>query len=105
MPYETRFIIFFLKYDFLNELNVKLNIIHFLGENKKQEIYFQSSRINVLKLKVSIYVPAHTHHYSHRARGVEMSINVFYLLEFLDSSVVTDLLSSPLSSAVQSKQE
>lgn len=55
MPYETRFIIFFLKYDFLNELNVKLNIIHFLGENKKQEIYFQSSRINVLKLKVSIY--------------------------------------------------
>lgn len=49
MPYETRFIIFFLKYDFLNELNVKLNIIHFLGENKKQEIYFQSSRINVLK--------------------------------------------------------
>lgn len=105
MPYETRFIIFFLKYDFLNELNVKLNIIHFLGENKKQEIYFQSSRINVLKLKVSIYVPAHTHHYSHRARGVEMSINVFYLLEFLDSSVVTDLLSSPLSSVVQSKQE
>lgn len=102
MPYETRFIIFFLKYDFLNELNVKLNIIHFLGENKKQEIYFQSSRINVLKLKVSIYVPAHTHHYSHRARGVEMSINVN---EFLDSSVVTDLLSSPLSSAVQSKQE
>lgn len=78
MPYETRFIIFFLKYDFLNELNVKLNIIHFLGENKKQEIYFQSSRINVLKLKVSrpIYVPAHTHHYSHRARGVEISINV-----------------------------
>lgn len=76
MPYETRFIIFFLKYDFLNELNVKLNIIRFLGENKKQEIYFQSSRINVLKLKVSIYVPAHTHHYSHRARGVEMSINV-----------------------------
>lgn len=71
MPYETRFIIFFFKYDFLNELNVKLNIIHFLGENKKQEIYFQSSRI-----KVSIYVPAHTHHYSHRARGVEMSINV-----------------------------
>lgn len=67
MPYETRFIIFFLKYDFLNELNVKLNIIHFLGENKKQEIYFQSSRINVLKLK---------DHYSHRARGVEMSINV-----------------------------
>lgn len=102
MPYETRFIIFFFKYDFLNELNVKLNIIHFLGENKKQEIYFQSSRINVLKLKVSIYVPAHTHHYSHRARGVEMSINVN---EFLDSSVVTDLLSSPLSSAVQSKQE
>lgn len=102
MPYETRFIIFFFKYDFLNELNVKLNIIHFLGENKKQEIYFQSSRINVLKLKVSIYVPAHIHHYSHRARGVEMSINVN---EFLDSSVVTDLLSSPLSSAVQSKQE
>lgn len=101
MPYETRFIIFFLKYDFLNELNVKLNIIHFLGKNKKQEIYFQSSRINVLKLKVSIYVPAHTHHYSHRARGVEISINV----NILDSSVATDLLSSPLSSAVQSKQE
>lgn len=101
MPYETRFIIFFLKYDFLNELNVKLNIIHFLGENKKQEIYFQSSRINVLKLKVSIYVPAHTHHYSHRARGVEISINV----NILDSSVATDLLSSPLSSVVQSKQE
>lgn len=53
MPYETRFIIFFLKYDFLNELNVKLNTIHFFGENKKQEIYFQSSRINVLKLKVN----------------------------------------------------
>lgn len=101
MPYETRFIIFFLKYDFLNELNVKLNIIHFLGENKKQEIYFQSSRIDVLKLKVSIYVPAHTHHYSHRARGVEISINV----NILDSSVATDLLSSPLSSVVQSKQE
>lgn len=93
----------------MNELNVKLNIIHFLGENKKQEIYFQSSRINVLKLKVSIYVPAHTHHYSHRARAVEMSINVNILPtdfgEFPDSSVVTDLLSSPLSSVVQSKQE
>lgn len=88
----------------MNELNVKLNIIHFLGENKKQEIYFQSSRIDVLKLKVSIYVPAHTHHYSHRARGVEISINV----NILDSSVatdLTDLLSSPLSSVVQSKQE
>lgn len=87
----------------MNELNVELNIIHFLGENKKQEIYFQSSRINVLKLKVSIYVPAHTHHYSHRARGVEISINV----NILDSSVdhQTDLLSSPLSSVVQSKQE
>lgn len=85
----------------MNELNVKLNIIHFLGENKKQEIYFQSSRIDVLKLKVSIYVPAHTHHYSHRARGVEISINV----NILDSSVATDLLSSPLSSVVQSKQE
>lgn len=51
MPYETRFIIFFKKYDFLNELNVKLNIIHFLGENKKQEIYISIIAYQCIKIK------------------------------------------------------